>query len=141
MFRESRERRRCILPANGFFEWQPADTKKERPQPFAFAQPGTRILAIGGLWETVITEEGSKQGRAVLLTVPANSLVSPVHDRMPLILDAGSWDVWLDQGAPLTEVMIMMRPSLPDEWRTWRVDRALAFTSRNGQEAILPTVD
>ena len=138
LFRDARERRRCILPASGFYEWQPATTKQERPQPYAFAQPGTPILAIAGLWEMAPVEDGGKQGRAILLTVPANDLVAPIHDRMPLVLGPEAWDQWLDPSLPLEAVMPLIQTSEAVAWRTWKVDRALSTTSRNGPEAVAP---
>jgi len=94
-FAGSLRSRRCLVPASWFYEWD-AGRSKVAFKPGADSQPG---LFLGGIWEYMQEEK-----RFVILTVPADEAVRPVHDRMPLILPQGSWEDWLgagDQYVPL----------------------------------------
>lgn len=97
-FKDALERRRCIVPADGFYEW-----KKIAPgakQPVAIRSRDGRPLALAGLWERWRPKgvEGPYLETVTVLTCPPNSLLEEVHDRMPVILPAGGWDRWLDPG-------------------------------------------
>lgn len=92
-FREAYERRRCVVPADGFFEW--TGTKQAR-QPIWFHQPDGGLLLFAGLQESWRKPEtGEWQRTFTILTTAANELVARVHDRMPVILPAERVDEWL----------------------------------------------
>ena len=92
-FREAFARRRCLLPADGFYEWQgPSGTP--RRQPFHLQIAGGALFALAGLWEPAAEAPGSV---AILTTAP-NSLVARIHDRMPLVLNPADYERWLDPG-------------------------------------------
>jgi putative SOS response-associated peptidase YedK len=95
-FRRAFERRRCLVPANGFYEWwhDPAN-KRRRGRPF-FARPtGDGLLALAGVWE-VWHGPGDEVLRTVaIVTTIANPDVAQVHDRMPVIVEPADWDLWL----------------------------------------------
>jgi putative SOS response-associated peptidase YedK len=91
-FRTAFVRRRCLLPADGFYEWQTVARKK---QPIHFRFHDARLFALAGLWETWHGPDGIVESCTVL-TTDANDLVRPVHDRMPVILDPAHHDEWLD---------------------------------------------
>jgi putative SOS response-associated peptidase YedK len=91
-FRESFRQRRCLVPADGFYEWQ-RDGK--RKQPFFIGMKDCSGFAFAGVW----------QGDAfAILTTQANELVAPLHDRMPVILDPADYDRWLDPATPLDQL-------------------------------------
>ena len=116
-FRGSMRHRRCLVPADGFYEWQGPAGKK---QPFLFSPPGGGPLAFAGLWERWTGSDGAPLDTFAILTTAANAVVAPVHDRMPVILPPDAWAAWLD---PATTDAAALRPLLvpaPDELLTAR---------------------
>jgi putative SOS response-associated peptidase YedK len=92
-FRDAFRRRRCIVPADGFFEW--TGTKDAR-QPLWFHREDGGLLLFAGLYETWQPEGGERQRTFTIVTTRANALMAPVHDRMPVILPDDALDDWLD---------------------------------------------
>jgi putative SOS response-associated peptidase YedK len=93
--------RRCLVPATCFYEWRPHDR-----QPFAFFLNPRVPFGIGGLWEV----DPSHGLAFILLTTPANELVSPIHDRMPCIVPPADYRSWLEPATPATEVISLIKP-------------------------------
>ena len=93
-FRGAFRKRRCLVPADGFYEWaaRPGGAK----QPLHIALPGRRCFAIAGLWESWRDPEGASIESCTLLTTSANAKLRDVHDRMPVILDPADYAAWLD---------------------------------------------
>jgi putative SOS response-associated peptidase YedK len=91
-FRGAMRRRRCLIAASGFFEWQKVGSKK---QPYYIHSRDDGPLAFAGLWERWDKGEGPVES-CTILTTGANDLMRPLHDRMPVILDAQDFDRWLD---------------------------------------------
>ncbi|MBV8206708.1 MAG: SOS response-associated peptidase [Acidobacteria bacterium] len=94
-FREAFRSRRCLIPADGFYEWQRRDGSK---QPFCFELDGGAIFALAGLWERWPGTGGMPLESCSILTTSPNRLVADVHDRMPVILATEHYDLWLDPG-------------------------------------------
>ena len=94
-FRGPLRHKRCLIPADGFYEWTGPTGAK---QPHLVASPvGTSsLIALAGLWEHWLGADGSELETMAILTVGANAAVSPIHDRMPLILQPPDFDRWLD---------------------------------------------
>lgn len=92
-FRNSFQRRRCLIPASGFYEW-----KKEGQQklPYRIGLAGEDLFAFAGLWDSWVSSEGENHQSCAIITTTANPLVAQVHDRMPVILPRDSEDIWLD---------------------------------------------
>jgi putative SOS response-associated peptidase YedK len=88
--------RRCLIPADGFYEWQKVGKSK---QSYCFEVNQGELFAFAGLWETWNVPSGKALATCSILTTAANALTAPVHDRMPVILDPQCYDQWLD---PLT---------------------------------------
>jgi putative SOS response-associated peptidase YedK len=91
-FRSSFKKRRCLIPADGWFEWQGTGKKK---QPYFFGPKDGKPFSFAGLWATAELE-GERIDSCAILTTEANDLVTPVNSRVPAILPAKSYDVWLD---------------------------------------------
>jgi putative SOS response-associated peptidase YedK len=107
-FRTAFRRRRCLVPADGFFEWKRAGKQK---QPFYFQVADGRPFAFAGLWERWHGEEGEVIESCALLTTDANATVRPVHNRMPVILQPGEYNDWLDHEQQDAEaVQLLLRP-------------------------------
>ena len=93
-FRESLKSRRCLIPADGFYEWQRMGKGK---QPFCFEVNEGQLFAFAGLWDRWKDPSSGNWVRTCsILTTTANALTSAVHDRMPVILDPDCYDLWLD---------------------------------------------
>lgn len=91
-FRSAFGKRRCLIPADGFFEWQKQGSKK---QPFLFRLRDGEPFAFAGLWD--FWQDGAQIIEScTILTTAANEMVQPFHDRMPVILPAGAYHAWLD---------------------------------------------
>lgn len=100
-FKSSFAKRRCIVPADGFYEWQAIAGQKKK-QPYFIHRPDDEPLAFGGLWTqwkgTDRTGEPVTVRSVTIITGEPNEKMAEIHDRMPLILPPSAWDEWLDQG-------------------------------------------
>ena len=93
-FRDALKSRRCLIPADGFYEWKRGDGKKK--QPFAIRLKDGSPFAFAGLWERWEAEDGRPVETCAILTTEANELVKPIHERMPVILRPEDYEAWLD---------------------------------------------
>jgi putative SOS response-associated peptidase YedK len=92
-FRSAFKRRRCLVPASGFYEWQKLDDKAKQPMAIQVLKADT--FAMAGLWEHWEGDDGELE-TFTILTCAANKKLAPIHDRMPVILGPNEWDAWLD---------------------------------------------
>ena len=135
IWREPLERRRCLVPADGFYEWQKFSEKTK--QPWAIGLKGNEPLAFAGLWD----RWRSKDRKTVLesfaiTTTEANELMSAMHDRMPVILLPRDYERWLrreDGGRPPVD---LLRPYESEAMRAWRVDGAVGSVKNNSEELL-----
>jgi len=107
-FREAFSRRRCLVPADGFYEWRRDGAAKT---PFWFHPGDGGVLALAGLWERWTGPGHEARHGFTILTVEANEDVAEVHDRMPVLLEPSSWDTWLRGDAPLDRVSSLLAPA------------------------------
>src|SRR6202051_806505 len=94
-FRDALKSRRCLIPADGFYEWKRYGKTK---QPFCFEVNQGQLFAFAGLWDRWKDPSGNWMKTCSILTTTPNAVTAPVHDRMPVILDPDSYDLWLDPG-------------------------------------------
>ncbi len=107
-FRSAFRHRRCLVIADGFYEWQRQDGKK---QPFYFRMQNTQPFAFAGLWERWQDPNGEIIETCTILTTDANELLRPIHERMPVILDPKDYDLWLDPAVENSEpLQQILRP-------------------------------
>jgi putative SOS response-associated peptidase YedK len=92
-FRAAMKRRRCLIPADGFYEWQKTAKAK---RPFFIHPRRAGPIAFAGLWETWSDRDGGEIDTAAIVTCPANLTLAPIHGRMPVILSPYAFDLWLD---------------------------------------------
>jgi len=133
MFRDALERRRCLVPADVFYEWQAADGAK---LPFAVARADGDPMVFAGLWEGWRGSDGTVIRSFTIVTTNANAVLRPIHERMPVILERAAWPVWLgeEEGDPTA----VLRPSSA-ELRVWRIGTAVNSV-RNDNAALLEAV-
>ena len=106
-FRDAFARRRCLIPATGFYEWQRTDAPKR--QPWLFALGSGKVFAFAGLWEPRARDGASPT--CTILTTDPNDLARAVHDRMPVILDPGDYARWLDpEAGGIAALRPLLRP-------------------------------
>lgn len=112
-FRSAFRRRRCLIPATGFYEWQARDGGK---QPFHIRIGEGRLFAFAGLWERwQINEQAAIESCSIVVT-DANRKLAPVHDRMPVILDPADYPAWLDTAiSDPAALQHLLRPC-PEHW-------------------------
>jgi putative SOS response-associated peptidase YedK len=102
-FREAWTRRRCLIPASGFYEWSEPEDGRKRPH---FIRPANEpLLALAGLWERWRTPSGDKLETCVIVTTDANVELEQIHDRMPLLIPRDAQALWLDPGTGLDDVL------------------------------------
>ncbi len=131
-FRAAYRRRRCLVPADGFYEW-----KKERQgkTPWLISREDGEPLAFAGLWERwTSTETGEDIESATLITTAANEFMAALHDRMPVILDPDTADRWLAGGDDALGYAIDHTPPL----QAWPVDRRVNNARNEGEDLIRP---
>ena len=126
-YRRAFARRRCIIPADAFYEWKagPAVAGRTRAPrvPYAVRRRDGEPLALAGLWEIwrdpEIDDDDDPDAwlrTCVIVTTRANDVLAPIHERMPVVLPEADWDTWLDPRCGATERLhAMLRPP-PDDW-------------------------
>jgi len=117
-FREAFRKRRCLIPASGFYEWKLEGKLK---QPYYIHPAAAGLFAFAGLWERWEGPGGSLETCAVITTEP-NAAMAPVHDRMPVIVDAMNYRAWLEASVPLPPLLL---PCPPASISVHRVSRAV----------------
>jgi putative SOS response-associated peptidase YedK len=134
-FRSAYQSRRCLVPAEAFFEWQKNGKAK---QPHAIALRTREFFAFAGLWENWMDPKTNEWLRTfTILTTQPNDLIAPIHDRMPVILAPDSYDRWLRGEADPGE---LIRPYPADEMITSPVS-VRVNTPKNDDSAILDPVE
>ena len=105
--------RRCVLPADGFYEWDKAGGTR---QPYLFRRADGDLLGFAGLWDDWLSPDGSSLLTCTILTTAANDTVGAIHDRMPVILRRGSGgeDLWLDPSVTRTDALLPLLLPYPD---------------------------
>jgi putative SOS response-associated peptidase YedK len=134
-FRSAFKARRCLLPADGFYEWgRIAGTKHE--QPFHFRLHDGRPFVFAGLWERWAHGEGEPVETCTILTTTANGVVRPVHDRMPVILAPDGIEAWLDTAATREELEGLLRPYAEGEMEAVPVGRFVNNPRNEGPHCL-----
>jgi putative SOS response-associated peptidase YedK len=133
-------KRRCLVPADGFYEWKKLDDKGNRDgktkQPYAFRMADDSPLAFAGLWDAWKAPDGSWLESFSIVTTAANALMAPVHDRMPVILHPRDYDRWMDaeaDPAPLD----LLRPFEAEAMAAAPSNPKVGNTRNNGPAMLL----
>lgn len=129
-------RKRCLIPADGFYEWKAAAAGK---QPMRIVLKNGGIFSMAGLYETWLAPDGAKIVSCAILTTAPNSLVAPIHDRMPVILRREDEQLWLDRSVTDTDTLLpLLRPYNPEEMAAYPVDKAVGSIRNDDCSLIEP---
>jgi putative SOS response-associated peptidase YedK len=131
--------KRCIIPIDGFYEWQDQG-KGKRKQPFYITARDGQPLALAGLWATWRDpDSGDELWTCTILTTTANKLMASVHHRMPVILLPESWDAWLDpDNKDVDQLAALLEPAPEDLLTLWPVDQAVGNPRNNTPDLQRP---
>ncbi|MEX2511412.1 MAG: SOS response-associated peptidase [Cyclobacteriaceae bacterium] len=111
-FKNAFKKNRCLVPADGFYEWKKIGKKTKIP--YRFVQHGEILFAFAGIWEEYETEKGELEHTFLILTTGPNKLTAEIHDRMPVILKKENELTWLDPKASEEDLLGLLQP-YPDE--------------------------
>lgn len=133
-FREPLHGHRCLVPADGFYEWQ---RQGNRRQPWYFYRRDRRPFVFAGLY---VPGDGAKEsgGSVAIVTCAPSSLLAPVHDRMPVLLGAGARQAWLSAEDRVEELLRLLRPFPAEEMAGHPVSAAVNSARAEGPELIRP---
>ncbi len=136
MFRQAFQRRRCLQVADGFYEWKKIGEEK---QPMFIRFKDDRPFAFAGIWERWIPEEGAEPVDTVChVTTKPNSLMAPIHNRMPVILRQEYYEKWLDKDTNIDAIKRLLRPLPDDELEAYPVTRAVNSPKNDTAENVKP---
>jgi len=133
-FRTALRRRRCLVVADGFYEWQ---TVGKRRQPMFIHLRDDRPLAFAGLWEAWEGADHSSLESCTILTTAANDLVRPIHDRMPVIVAPADYGRWLDPAVQTPEpILPLLRPYPSEPLEAYAVSTRVNSPARDEPECV-----
>jgi putative SOS response-associated peptidase YedK len=132
-FRDALERFRCLIVADGFYEWRHSETGK---QPLWFTRPDRAPFAFAGLWARSKRADGSKLYSCTIVTCEPSEIVRPVHDRMPVILDEDAEADWIDPGLGADVATAILRPT--DDLVATEVSDAVNSVREDGPHLLDP---
>ncbi len=133
-FRRSFEKRRCLIPADGFFEWETIAGKK---QPHFIRARDGEPLALAGLWERWHGEDPPLES-CTIITTSSNAVIEPLHDRMPVILPEAHFDEWLDPESDRQRLLRLITPSDDELLIEYAVTPKMGNTRYEAPDAIEP---
>ena len=132
-FKAAFKRRRCLIVADGFYEWQRQEKQK---QPYYFRLQNAQLFAFAGLWEQWKSPDEDIINSCTILTTEANDLLRPIHDRMPVILESKDYGLWLDSEAQQPQLQQLLRPYQADLMTSYTVSTKVNNPKNNTPECI-----
>jgi putative SOS response-associated peptidase YedK len=139
-FRSAFKRRRCLIPADGWYEWKVTGGTKSKPtkQPYRMHRPDDRPFGMAGLWER--WEHGGKAIEScTIIVTSANARLSSIHDRMPCIISHDDYGLWLDPEFEGRDKLLgLLRPSPDEAFESYPVSTAVGNVRNTGADCIEP---
>jgi putative SOS response-associated peptidase YedK len=132
-FRDAFKKKRCLVLADGFYEWKRAGSRKV---PYRIALKTEEPFAFAGIWSTVHDAHGKEQHRFAIITTVANKLVAQIHNRMPVLLDARDEKAWLNPSLPLGEAQELLVPFPADLMTAYEVSTKVNTPAHNTPDVI-----
>lgn len=122
-FRAAFKQRRCLILADGFYEWERSGSRKNK-QPFHIRRIDQQPFAFAGLWESWNSPDGSPLESCTIVTTTPTDLLSTIHDRSPVILDPADYQIWLDPAFDQTDLLReLIKPYAGDDFEMYAVSR------------------
>lgn len=136
-FRSAYARRRCLVPADGYYEWR---SQGGRKQPFYLSRRDDAPLAMAGLYEVRRTDDGGRLRTCTVLTTSAPDELGDVHDRTPMLVPRENWRRWLDTDVkdPGAELLV---PGTAGVLQVWPVNRRVGTVTHDGPALVQPVPD
>ena len=134
-FKDAFKKRRCLLPVDGFYEWQNIGRKR---QPYHIRMKDDNLFALGGLWQPRNAMAGEEIDSCAILTTDANEIVRPLHDRMPVIIGQAAFANWLDHSQPLVAIKVLMRPYPAKAMVSIPVSSWVNTAAHEGEQCLAP---
>jgi putative SOS response-associated peptidase YedK len=135
-FKQAFARRRCLIPADGFFEWKKRG--KEPSQPIYVRKRDGGLFALAGLWEAWETPDGETLESCTIITVEPNELISKIHHRMAAILNPDDEATWIDPQSKIDDLPRLLRPYESDDLEAILVTRAVNSPAHDSPDCIAP---
>jgi putative SOS response-associated peptidase YedK len=139
-YRSAFKKRRCLIPADGFYEWKKHPTEgKGRKQPYFIYRPDGAPLAFAGLWEVWRGPNRDQEPlrSCTIITTAPNAVMAQIHDRMPVILEPSDWDTWLDRDNDDLEVLgKLLVPCAPALTRMRPVSTEVNDVRNDGRQLV-----
>ena len=137
-FRTAFKKRRCIIAADGFYEWLHLGKTK---QPFFVHMKNNAVFGFAGLWESWNNPEGHTVESCTIITTSANDLVRKIHDRMPVILYPARYEAWLQDSTPEQTLQQFLMPYPADKMESYRVSSEVNSPKNDTMECMRPIRD
>ena len=134
-FRTAFKKRRCLIAADGFFEWKHAGKAKE---PFFVQLKGGAVFGFAGLWESWKSPDANIVESCTVITTSANKLIREIHDRMPVILLPEDYETWLQDSAPEQTLQQLLAPYPADKMEMYRVSSGVNSPKNDTPACIRP---
>jgi putative SOS response-associated peptidase YedK len=135
-FRNAMRRRRCLFPADGFYEWK---TEVGRKRPFCIRPRDGQPVAFAGLWETWMGPNGEEIDTACIVTTAANRLLASLHDRMPVVIAPQAFDLWLDCAKVDAETAAALIAPAPENlFEAYEISTLVNRTANDSPAVIAP---
>lgn len=131
-FRSAFKKRRCLIPATGFYEWRKTESGK---QPYHIHKPGNSIFAFAGLWEHW-ENQGETVYSCTIITTEANELMQPIHDRMPVVIDVENYSLWLDKKSNPVELQQLLESRMYNKFQTTRISTYVNNPANNDADCL-----
>jgi putative SOS response-associated peptidase YedK len=135
-FKHAFSKRRCLIPADGFYEW--LKRGKEPSQPIYVRRRDGGLFAFAGLWEAWKSPEGDTLETCTIITTEPNALISKIHNRMALILKSDDESTWIDPKTKSDDLLRLLRPYESDDLEAFNVSRAVNSPAHESPACIAP---
>lgn len=133
VFRQVFQSKRCLVPADGFYEW----VRRGKKVPYRFTLTDESPFAMAGLWDMWKNEDNHEIGSFTIITTTANELMAPIHDRMPVILDKEASQLWLGPTESI-QLQSLLKPFPSDKMKAFRVSELVNSVKNEGPELLEP---